>query len=142
MSALLALIPAVSAMLDKVLPDADAKAQAQLELVRLQQEGALKELDASVQLALAQAKINEIEAAQSGLFQSGWRPAAGWICVAGLGYEFLLRPILPWALAVYGADAPPLPSLDDVLFELVFSLLGLGAMREYGRKNRVDALAK
>lgn len=130
-------------LLDKIIPDPAEKAKAQLELLRLQQEGAFKELDAQLQISLAQTRINEIEAAQSNPFNSGWRPAAGWACVAGLGYEFLLRPVLPWVLTVAGVDAvPPLPSLDGVLFELLFGMLGLGTLRTADKWKRLSTMSK
>lgn len=135
-----ALVPALSGLLDKLIPDPEQKAKAQLELLRLQQEGAFKELDAELQINLAQARINEAEAQQSDFFRGGWRPAAGWACVFGLGYEFMLRPLLPWVLAVAGAEGiPELPSLDDVLFELLFGMLGLGTLRTADRWKRVNA---
>ncbi|MFB8829010.1 3TM-type holin [Azotobacter sp. CWF10] len=91
---------------------------------------------------LAQAKINEVEAASQSGFQAGWRPLAGYVCVAGLAHDFLVRPLLPCLLIVAGAaDVPPLPSLDEVLFELVFGMLGLGALRTADRWKRVSALA-
>lgn len=137
-----ALLPTLTGILDKVIPDPEARAKAQLDLLRLQQEGQFKELDVQLQVNLAQAEINKIEAASQSGYQAGWRPLAGYVCVAGMGYEFLLRPLLPWALSVYGADAPPLPSLDGVLFELVFGMLGLGTLRTADRWKRMNALSK
>ena len=94
-----------------------------------------------VQVNLAQAKINEVEAASQSGFQAGWRPLAGYVCVAGLAYEFLLRPLLPSVLTVVGGtDVPPLPSLDDVLFELIFGMLGLGTLRSADRWSRMNAI--
>ncbi|SFB58826.1 3TM-type holin [Azotobacter beijerinckii] len=137
-----ALLPTITGLLDKLIADPEAKAQAQLELLKLQQSGAFKDLDAALQVNLAQAKINEVEAASQSGFQAGWRPLAGYVCVAGLGYEFLLRPLLPWLLTVAGAaDVPPLPSLSDVLFELIFGMLGLGTLRSADRWNRMNAIA-
>ena len=134
-----ALIPALSNVLDRAIPDPEQKAKAQLELLRLQQEGAFKELDAELQVNLAQTQINEAEAQQSDFFRGGWRPAAGWACVFGLAYEFMLRPLLPWVLAVAGAEGiPALPSLDDVLFELLFGMLGLGTLRTADRWKRAN----
>jgi hypothetical protein len=122
-------------VLDRLFPDPAQRAKAQLELAKLEQEGAFKQLEAQLQVDLAQANINAVEATSDSLFKSGWRPATGWVCVAGLFYEFLLRPLLPWALAVYGAaDVPPMPSLEAILFELVFALLGLGMYRSYEKK--------
>lgn len=138
-----ALLPTIASMIDKLIPDPDQRAKAQLELLRLQQEGAFKDLDAALQINLAQAKINEVEAASQSGFQAGWRPLAGYVCVAGLAYEFLVRPLLPWLLTVAGVhDVPPLPTLDDVLFELVFGMLGLGTLRTADRWKRVSALTK
>lgn len=129
--------------LDRWFPDPEKKAQAQLELLKLQQEGAFKELEAELQINLAQAKINEMEAAQSDFFRGGGRPAAMWVCVLGMFYEFLVRPLLPWTLVVFGVPGvPELPTLDAVLFELLLGMLGLGAMREAGRWKRMAALSK
>lgn len=143
MSAWLTALPIIGNLLDKIIPDPEQKAKAQLELLKLQQDGAFKELDAQVQLSLAQAEINKIEAAQTNPFSAGWRPAAGWVCVFGLGYEFMVRPLLPWLLTVASVPAvPPLPSLDSVLFELIFGMLGLGTMRSLERHGRVNAISK
>ncbi|TBW02715.1 hypothetical protein E0E52_16980 [Azotobacter chroococcum] len=142
LSTVTAVLPTISGLLDRVIPDPQAKAQAQMELFRLQQDGAFRELDAALQSGLAQAKINEIEAQSQSAFKSGWRPLAGYVCVGGLAYEFLLRPLLPWVLTVAGtADVPPLPSLDGVLFELIFGMLGLGTMRSVDRWKRVSMIA-
>lgn len=125
-------------VLDRLFPDPAQRAQAQLELARLEQEGAFKQLETQLQADLAQANINAIEASSDNLFKSGWRPATGWVCVAGLLYEFLLRPLLPWGLTVFGvADVPPMPTLESILFELVFALLGLGMYRSYEKKQGV-----
>lgn len=124
-------------LLDKVIPDPVERAKAQVELLKLQQEGAFKELDAELQRNLAQIEVNKVEAASDSRFKSWARPAALWVCVAGLGYEFILRPLLPWTLTVTGVSGvPPLPSLDDVLMELLFALLGLGAFRSIDKFRR------
>lgn len=142
LAAATALLPTISGLLDKLIPDPEARAKAQLDLLKLQQDGVFKELDAQLQINLAQAEINKVEAASQNGFQAGWRPLAGYMCVAGLGYEFLLRPLLPWALTVSGVDAPPLPSLDGVLFELMFGMLGLGTLRTADRWKRISAITK
>lgn len=143
MSAFLAALPILGNLLDKVLPDADAKAKAQLELAKLAQDGEFKQLDMQLQVNLAQAKINEIEAASSNPMAATWRPAAGWVCVMALGYEFLLRPLLPWVLTVAQVPGvPPLPSLDAVLWELVFAMMGIGGMRTYERTQRVNKIVE
>jgi Holin of 3TMs, for gene-transfer release len=119
-------------VLDKVLPDPQAKAAAQLELMRLQQSGEFRVLEADLQLALAQTRINEVEAASPDPFKSGWRPAAGWVCVGGLLYQFLAQPLLAWGSSIAGYPAPPVLELGD-LYGLLFGMLGLGAYRSVER---------
>jgi hypothetical protein len=142
LAAAAALLPTISGVLDKLIPDPEARARAQLDLMKLQQDGAFRELDAQLQTNLAQVEINKIEAASQNGFQAGWRPLAGYACVCGLGYEFLLRPLLPWVLTVSGVEAPPLPSLDGVLFELMFGMLGLGTLRTADKWKRVQVMGK
>jgi hypothetical protein len=125
-------------ILDRVIPDPAQRAQAQLDLLKLQQEGAFKELDSQLQVNLGQIEVNKVEAASENLYKAGWRPGAGWVCVGGLFYEFIMRPLLPWLFTVCGATVPPLPSLDSVLFELVFALLGLGGLRQYGKAKGIE----
>ena len=115
-------------ILDKVLPDPAAKAEAQYKLLQMQQSGSLEELKAETQLALAQAEINRAEAQNQSLFVSGWRPGAGWLAVAGFGYAILLRPLLAWLSPLLGLTAPPEVDIGDSL-TLLFGMLGLGTLR-------------
>lgn len=143
MSAFLAALPLLGDLLNKVLPDAEAKAKAQLELAKLAQDGEFKALDMQLQVNLAQAKINEIEAASSNPMAATWRPAAGWVCVMALAYQCLVRPILPWVLTVCNVpNVPQLPGLEDMLWELIFAMLGLGGMRSYERMGRVKQMVQ
>jgi hypothetical protein len=119
-------------ILDKVIPDPAAKQAAQLELLKLQQAGEFKALEADLQLALAQTKINEVEAASPDVFRGGWRPAAGWVCVAGLAYQFLFQPLAAWSGGIHGWAPPPVLDLGD-LYGLLFGMLGLGAYRSFER---------
>ena len=118
-------------ILDRVFPDPQARAAAELELLKAQQEGAFKEMDAELQLSLAQTNINAVEASSQNIFVSGWRPAVGWIGVAALAYQYLLRPLAPWLLQATGHPVPDMPTLDGGLFELVSLMLGLGGLRSY-----------
>lgn len=118
-------------ILDRLFPDPAQRAAAELELLKAQQEGQFREMDAELQRSLAQTNINAVEAANPSLFVSGWRPAVGWIGVAALGYQYLLRPLLPWALQSTGHPVPDMPGLDGGLFELVGLMLGLGGLRSF-----------
>lgn len=82
-----------------------------------------------------QVELLKIDGQSNGLFQKGWRPGAGWICVFGLAYTFFLRPLLPWVLKVCGVEGVPnLPAIDTMeLFVLLGGMLGLGGMRSFER---------
>jgi hypothetical protein len=133
MNALLGpLIQAGMKIIDKVIPDPQAKANAQLELLKLQQAGEFKELDADLQVMLAQAKINETEAQSSDPFRAGWRPAVGWVCVIGMGYTYLAQPLLAWLSLSQGWQIPPSIETTDLLI-MLGGMLGFGGMRSFER---------
>lgn len=125
------LIPAVMPLLDKILPDAGQREAAKLKMIEMAQAGELAVMNADLQMALGQMEINK-EEAKTDLFRGGWRPAVGWVCVFGLAYQFLLMPILPWAVTVAGAEVPPLPPIDlGTLMTLLLGMLGLGGLRSF-----------
>jgi len=126
-----ALIPILGSLLEKILPDPQAQADAKIKLLDLAQKGELAVLDAETKLALGQMEINKAEA-QTDLFRGGWRPATGWVCVSGLVYQFLVQPILPWVVTIMGGSVPPLPAIDnDTLMVLLTGMLGLGGLRTF-----------
>lgn len=118
-------------LIAKVWPDPAQQAEAQHRLLELQQRGDLAELNAQLQLQLAQIDINKLDA-QGNWFQRGWRPFIGWTGGIGLNYQFLLQPLLAWLSLNVGWQVPPLLD-NEVLFGLVVQLLGLGALRTYER---------
>lgn len=127
------IIPAVSAIIDKILPDAAQAADAKLKVLEMAQKGELAALDADMKLALGQMEINKVEAGTD-MYRGGWRPGVGWTCVAGLVYQFLVMPLLPWLVTVSGGSVPPLPPIDnDTLMVLLTGMLGLGGMRTFER---------
>lgn len=128
------LLPALTGILDKIIPDPQAAADAKLKALEMAQKGDLAALDADVKLALGQMEINKVEAGTD-IFRGGWRPASGWVCAVGLAYTFLVQPLLPWLVALAGvADVPQLPNIDtESLMVLLSGMLGLGGLRTYER---------
>lgn len=102
----------------KFIPDKDQRDRLEHDLRQGEQNGTLA-------LALGQIEINKIDAASRNPFQSGWRPAVGWVSVAALANNFLFR---PYAVA-FGLDVPELDLYE--LMGLLTGLLGLGAYRTY-----------
>ena len=97
---------------------------------RLQGEAVLEKLrQAPDEL---QAAINKIEAGHRSIFVAGWRPFIGWTCGAGLAFAFVISPLLAWGFN----DAGPVMPMEHIT-ELVFALLGMGALRTYEKKTKV-----
>jgi hypothetical protein len=129
-------------ILDRVFPDPQQRASAELELLKAQQEGAFREMDAELQRSLAQTNVNAIEAANPNLFVSGWRPAIGWIGASALAYHYLLRPLVPWLCNATGHPVPDMPGLDGGLFELVSLMLGMGGLRTLDKRKALDIASR
>jgi len=116
-----ALIAPVAAILDKFIPDADTKQKLAFEISTLAEKQAHE-------IALAQIAVNQ-EDAKGKWFQSGWRPAVGWVCVAGFTINFLVSPLLhPLGIIVPQADT-------STMLPVLMGMLGLGGLRSYEKKN-------
>lgn len=117
-------------IIDKVWPDKTEAEKAKLKLFELQMNGELQQLAADLELAKGQLQVNAVEAQSSSVFVAGWRPAVGWVCVIGLLYTFILRPLLSWASG-FAVDPVPLPPALDMadLLTLLLGMLGLGGLR-------------
>jgi hypothetical protein len=139
MSAFLAAIPLIGKVIDKLFPDPAQRDQAKLRLLELQQQGDLAELDAEVKLALGQLEVNKAEAQSAHWFIAGWRPAVGWICAAGVGWNFIVQPLVLWWGAFHepAIQAPALES--DQLMVLLLGMLGIGGMRSFDKMQGTDA---
>ena len=117
-------------LITRIFPDPEKADQAKLELLKLQQSGELASMT-------AQTDINKVEASSSSLFVSGWRPAIGWVCALALAYQYLLRPLSGTIATLFGITLPPLPGLDDNLWQLMMGMLGMGGLRTYEKTQGV-----
>ena len=112
-------IDAVTTIINKIWPD------------KTEQEKA--ELAGAIALVQGQLDVNKAEAANSNWFVAGWRPYIGWICGTGLGYQFLVYPILV-------AFVPKVVQLDmGTLLTLLTGMLGIGGLRTFEKLNGVAA---
>ena len=118
------LIAPISGLLDKFVEDKDQKNALAHELATMADNHAQE-------LAKGQLAVNAVEAAHKSLFVAGWRPAIGWVCAIGLGYQFLILPFAGLINAYYAlpAELPAIASAE--LTTLVMSLLGLGGLRSF-----------
>jgi hypothetical protein len=110
-------------ILDKVIPDADAKNRAKEAF----QSEILKIAAAEAQ---AQGDVNRIEAAHPNLFVSGWRPFCGWVAGCGFAWATLGQPVFSWLYSIITHEPPPVIALPlDILMTTMLGLLGLGSLR-------------
>lgn len=101
-------------------------------------EAEKQQLAAAVTLVQGQLAVNQAEASNPNLFVAGWRPFIGWVCGAALVYHYIVRPMLPWLLALVGKPMPPIPPLDmGDLITILLGMLGLGGLRTYEKKQGV-----
>jgi hypothetical protein len=130
-----AFVPLIGKVVERIFPDPEKANEAKLKLFQLQQEGQLKELEAEVELAMGQLEINKAEAQHPNIFVAGWRPFVGWVSAVGVAWTFIVYPTVTWM----GVEAPPLDVSQ--LMVLLLGMLGLGGMRSFDKKNKVDTKA-
>ena len=129
MSAWLTLIPAISDLLDKIIPDPNQREKAKIELLKSERAADIEELRLALSADQMQAEINKQEAENPNLFVSGWRPFIGWVCGVAFAYHFILQPLLAFAIANSGGKVE-LPSFDmQALSTVLMGMLGLGGLR-------------
>jgi hypothetical protein len=116
------IIGAVGSVLDKVIPDTNARAQAKEELAKAV-------LQDDFQLALSQIQVNQEEAKSENLFKSGWRPSIGWACSLTFILNFVLFPIINYFLVMFGHQAILIPFDTNTLMTVLGGLLGIGGLR-------------
>lgn len=121
---LTSLIAPVTGLLDKFIPDADTKQKIAHEIATMSEKHAQA-------IALAQIELNTAEA-KGNWFQSGWRPATGWVCVLGFGVNFLISPMM----SGFGIDIPQADT--STMLPVLMGMLGLGGLRTFERVKGKD----
>lgn len=103
------------------------------EALKQSQQGDLQAWGIQAGLLQAQIAVNQAEAGSGNFFAAGWRPSIGWTCSIALLFQFVVSPIGQWVFALLGHPVPAPPNLDDMLWELMFGMLGIGALRSYDK---------
>ena len=125
-------------LIDRVLPDKTAAAEAKLKLLELQQNGELAVLNADLDMAKGQMEINKVEAGSDDKFTRRWRPAMGWCCVAIFACNYIAVPLLAWVAPLWGL--PPAPRLDmGEVLPVLLGMLGLGSLRTIDKRAELKA---
>ena len=116
------ILSTVGTVIDRVVPDKNAREKAKEELER-----ALNDQD--FQIALEQIKVNAEEAKSESLFKSGWRPSVGWICSIAFALHFVILPLFNYILMLCGGQPILVPFQMDTLLTVLLGLLGMGTLR-------------
>ena len=114
---------------DELLTSDDERNQAKLKMQEL-----------LMQPQLLQAMTTLKEAEHPSIFVAGARPGLLWVCVVGLAWEYVTRPLLASALIMFGevAKAVELPHLNaEQLIGLVSILLGLAGYRSFEKSRGI-----
>jgi hypothetical protein len=120
-------------IISRIFPDPAQADQAKLELLKLQQSGELASMT-------AQTDINKEEAKSTNWFVAGARPFILWICGFAMLYCTLIEPILRFVATVLYGYTGAFPVIDsNFTMQVMFGILGLGAMRSYEKKNNVES---
>lgn len=119
--------PIIGPLIDRI-PDPNERARAK-EQVESQM------LSAMTSLVQGQLEINQKEAQHGSIFVAGWRPGIGWICGLALGWNYIIQPIVTWAVFISGIDLADAPRLDTAeLTTILLGMLGLGGLRTYEKR--------
>lgn len=138
MAAWALLIEPVSRLLDKIIPDPQARANAQLELIKAEREYELRAIEAALRADESQAAVNQSEASHVSLFVAGWRPFIGWVCGIAFAYHFILQPFLVFLYTLHGKTFA-MPYFEmDALFTVLIGMLGLGSMRTFEKIKKIS----
>lgn len=150
MAAWSVLVGPILDIVSKFVPDPNKKAEIQLEILRMEQAGEFRRLEADLQMAQGQVDINKIEATSDSFWKSGWRPGVGWVGVVSLGLAYIPKAIMLTIMWVYQAylilhgwdgtgTVPTLPIYPDLgitdIIGLLGSILGIGVLRSWDKKN-------
>ena len=120
-------------LIDKFIPDTDAKNRAK-------EQWQLRVLEIAAQEATQQSQTNTAEAAHASLFVSGWRPAVGWVCAFSFGWICFGQPLFSWTYVLVTKQPAPVVELPtEMLMTTLLGMLGLGTLRTLEKIKSVAA---
>ena len=120
-------------ILDKVVPDTEAKRKAQ-------EAWQLRVLEIAAQEATQQSATNTVEANHPSLFVSGWRPFVGWACGFAFAWICFGQPLFSWVYVLTTKQPAPVVELPtEMLMTTLLGMLGLGTLRTLEKIRGVNA---
>ncbi len=129
-----AILAAIIPLIDKIIPDKGAAAEAKLKVLEMQQAGEFKYIDADLTIAQQQTEINKVEAASPDPFKSGWRPFIGWVCGSACAWNWIGLSMAKFLIVLLGVsvDVSLLePASLEEMLPVLTCMLGLGGYRTF-----------
>ena len=125
------LLPVISNVLDRIIPDKAAAEAAKVELLKAQMNGELQQI-------MGQLEVNKEEAKSADPFTSRARPFIMWICGIAFAYASIVEPVARFVAKVMFGYSGDFPVIDtNLTMQILMGLLGLGALRSWDKKNGV-----
>ena len=120
-------------IIDKVVPDTEAKRKAQ-------EAWQLRVLEIAAQEATQQSATNTAEANHPSIFVSGWRPFVGWACGFAFAWICFGQPLFSWVYVLTTKQPAPVVELPtEMLMTTLLGMLGLGTLRTLEKIRGVNA---
>jgi hypothetical protein len=116
-------------LIERLIPDPKMKAEALLELAKLEQSGDLAAM-------AMQVEVNKLDAVSADRFQSRARPFIMWVCGGALAIQLVVGPLIAYGSAIAGHPVQPPVMETELLTTLLIGMLGLGGMRTVEKLNR------
>ena len=129
MSLVATLVGPVTGLLDKFIEDKDQKAMLAHKIATMSEEH-------HQDLMKAQIEVNKVEASNSNLFVSGWRPFIGWTCGLGMFGNFITIQFANFVLALLEITIVITLVPLETIMTVLMGLLGLGAMWSYEKTRK------
>ncbi len=128
-------VKSVGDTLDNLFTSDEERLEAEREVMKARRNFDYLENKLVAEQNIAQMAVNKQEA-KGNWFQSGWRPAIGWIGAVTLAYQFIIYPLLLWTLDDASKAPPQMDS--SMIFTIITGMLGIAGMRSFDKLKKTD----
>lgn len=131
-------VKSIGDTVDNLFTSDEERMEAANERYKVERDFDFKHEELIAKQNMGQMEVNK-EDAKGNWFQSGWRPAIGWVGAVSLFTQYILYQFyIWWAAVVHPEIVLPEPLDAAMLMTLITGMLGLGAYRSYDKKEKID----
>ena len=128
-------VKAVGETIDSLVTSDEERLEAEQEIMKARRNFDYLGNKLVAEQNIGQMEVNKQEA-KGNWFQSGWRPAIGWIGAITLAYQFIVYPLLLWTLDDASKAPPQMDS--SMMFTIITGMLGIAGMRSFDKTRGTD----